>query len=240
MIRTILIAVLTILCLAVSAFGAPRLAAESPVYDFGTLLQGKKVEHRFKLENRGDQPLKIYRVETTCGCTVARDYPREIPPGKSGTLLVVFDSRHKSGPQSKGITLRTNSEPNARYVLQLKGRVLEPMTVAPRMCNFGIVSRGERARRTLTLTNHSEQPVHLELVQSSHSPFKVDLADPTVPAGGKTQLTVTISGGSDQPGMAGLVLIRTDLPGVPVITIRILARYEAVNRATGAEEGVRP
>ncbi|NOY52781.1 MAG: DUF1573 domain-containing protein [Deltaproteobacteria bacterium] len=229
MIRKILAVVLMMmLCAAVSAAVGPRVAVSSPVFDFGTILQGTQVVHRFELENRGDETLEIYKVETTCGCTVARDYPREIAPGKSGELLVVFNSRHKRGPQSKGISLLTNA-PDGRFLLRIKGNVLEPVTVNPLICNFGLVPPGKVVSRSVTLSNHSAKPIHLEVVKPFDTRLRISVDDPAVPAGGEIKVSVAFVGKAEQPDFSGLALIRTDLPQVPVVTFRIIARGAASN-----------
>jgi len=225
MMKMLLVAV-AILGFAASAVAGPHVTAEAPVFDFGTILQGDKVVHRFALKNEGDAPLEIHKVKTTCGCTVARDYPRELAPGKSGELLVTFNSTHKRGPQVKGITLFTNSEPSAQYVLQLKGVVRELIAVSPVVCNFGVVPQGKVVTRAMTLANHSDQAVHLQVVEPSDAHFKVSVADATVPAGGETKVSVEFTSTTDRPVFANLAEIRTDHPKVPVVTIRIRARVE--------------
>ncbi len=224
--KTILLVAVATLGVAASAVAGPRVVVKAPVFDFGTILQGDKVEHRFEVENQGDATLEIHKVKTTCGCTVARDYPREIAAGKSGELLVTFNSSHKRGPQTKGITLFTNSEPSAQYVLQLKGVVRELIAVSPVVCNFGVVPQGKVVTRAMTLANHSDQPVHLQVVEPADAHFKVSVADATVPAGGETKVLVEFSSTTDRPVFANLAEIRTDHPRVPVVTIRIRARVE--------------
>ena len=226
MMKRILLMTALTLGVVATAVAGPRVVAEAPVFDFGTILQGDKVVHRFQLENQGDAPLEIHKVKTTCGCTVARDYPRELAPGKSGELLVTFNSSHKRGPQTKGITLFTNSEPSAQYVLQLKGVVRELIAVSPVVCNFGVVPQGKVVTRAMTLANHSDQPVHLQVVEPADPHFKVSVADATVPAGGETQVAVEFTSTTDRPVFANLAEIRTDHPKVPVVTIRIRARVE--------------
>jgi len=224
--KTILLVAVATLGVAASAVAGPRVVVKAPVFDFGTILQGDKVEHRFEVENQGDATLEIHKVKTTCGCTVARDYPREIAAGKSGELLVTFNSSHKRGLQTKGITLFTNSEPSAQYVLQLKGVVRELIAVSPVVCNFGVVPQGKVVTRAMTLANHSDQPVHLQVVEPADAHFKVSVADATVPAGGETKVLVEFSSTTDRPVFANLAEIRTDHPRVPVVTIRIRARVE--------------
>ena len=82
---------------------------EEESHDFGDIYQGDKVEHVFKFENSGSQPLIITNVQTTCGCT-ASEWPREpVLPGASADLKVNFNSAGKFVRQNKVITIVSNS-----------------------------------------------------------------------------------------------------------------------------------
>ena len=91
-----------------SANGAV-IAFEEDRYDFGDIHQGDKVEHVFKFENTGNEPLIITNVQTTCGCTAPK-WPRDpIAPGQSSELTVAFNSTGKIGRQNKVITVVSNA-----------------------------------------------------------------------------------------------------------------------------------
>ena len=82
---------------------------EEVKYDFGDIYQGDKVEHVFKFENSGNEPLIITNVQTTCGCT-APNWPRDpIAPGQASEIKVVFNSAGKIGRQNKVITVVSNA-----------------------------------------------------------------------------------------------------------------------------------
>ena len=87
----------------------PIITFEEASFDFGDIYQGDKVEHVFKLENTGTQPLIITNVQTTCGCT-ATEWPREpVMPGETASLKVDFNSAGKSGRQNKVISIISNA-----------------------------------------------------------------------------------------------------------------------------------
>ena len=91
-----------------SANGAV-MTFEEVKYDFGDIYQGDKVEHVFKFENTGNEPLIITNVQTTCGCT-APNWPRDpITPGQESEIKVVFNSTGKIGRQNKVITIVSNA-----------------------------------------------------------------------------------------------------------------------------------
>ena len=101
----------------------PKIEFEETVFDFGKIKEGEKVEHIFKFKNTGAKDLRLLYSNTTCGCTVP-DFSKEpIPPGGSGIVKVVFDSKGKKMAQNKKVKIYTNTYPNMT-VLTLKGYVI--------------------------------------------------------------------------------------------------------------------
>ena len=95
---------------------------EEMSFDWGKIKEGDKMTHIFKFKNTGDNDLVITDAHGSCGCTVP-EWPKEpIKPGKGGDMKVVFNSEHKSGAQSKTVTITANTEP-ANVVLMIKGIV---------------------------------------------------------------------------------------------------------------------
>ena len=50
---------------AVVKDGAPKIAADEPVFEFGAIKPTDSVEHVFKIRNAGDADLKVERVQKT-------------------------------------------------------------------------------------------------------------------------------------------------------------------------------
>ena len=101
---------------------APQLTIDSPVFDFGEVFEGEKLEHSFLIKNTGEASLVISSAKTSCGCTVSK-FPKDpILQGQSAEVLVVFNTKGKIGKQSKTVTLLTNTVPRAK-VLTIKGYV---------------------------------------------------------------------------------------------------------------------
>lgn len=91
-------------------------------HDFGTIKAGDKVEHVYKVTNKGTADLVISEVKPSCGCTVP-DFTKEpIKPGASGDIKVIFDSTGKSGNQEKTVTVSLNTE-KASEVLKFKANI---------------------------------------------------------------------------------------------------------------------
>ena len=83
-------------------------------HDFGVVEEGKKLEYTFKFQNNGTESLVIKDVKTSCGCTAAVVSENTVKPGKDGSIKVNFDTKNRSGRNSKSITVVSNDtkEPN--------------------------------------------------------------------------------------------------------------------------------
>ncbi len=89
------------------------IAFEDTKYSFGTITEGEKVRHAFRFKNTGDHPLIISNAVASCGCTVP-SYPKEpIAPGKSGEILVEFNSENRPGHQQKNVLIYSNAQEEA-------------------------------------------------------------------------------------------------------------------------------
>jgi len=107
----------------------PRFSFDSTTIDMGQVIQGAKINKQYTFENIGGNALVITDVRGSCGCTVAKNWPRNpIPPGEHGTIEVSFDSEGRSGRQNKTVTVVANTSPPST-VLLLTGEVLGPSNV---------------------------------------------------------------------------------------------------------------
>jgi len=95
---------------------------DSASYDFGTIKEGEVIEHAFRFRNDGEYPLILNNITSSCGCTTP-EWPKEpISPKATASIRVRFDSKNKSGPQVKTITVYANTEPEYSE-LRLRGIV---------------------------------------------------------------------------------------------------------------------
>lgn len=89
----------------------PVAVFETTDHDFGTVNEGQKVTHIYKVKNTGNAPLIIQSAQPSCGCTVP-DWTKEpIPVGGSGFVKAEFDSSGKPGINNKTITVTANTWP---------------------------------------------------------------------------------------------------------------------------------
>jgi uncharacterized cupredoxin-like copper-binding protein len=101
---------------------APVAKFEDKVFDFGTIKQGEKVSHKFKLTNEGKTDLIIHNVRASCGCTAVK-HANIVKPGETVDLSVTFNSRGKRNRQNKSISVITNDPKNSTTILRVMGTV---------------------------------------------------------------------------------------------------------------------
>lgn len=108
----------------------PAIQFEETEYDFGTIKEGQKVTHVYKLTNTGTVPLIIQDAKPSCGCTAPDWTKTPIPPGGEGFVKAEFDSNGKPNAQNKTITVTANTWPK-QTKLSFKAMVLPKATSAP-------------------------------------------------------------------------------------------------------------
>lgn len=103
--------------------GGPQMKFETPVIDYGTIEHKADGQREFVFTNTGDAPLIISNAKGSCGCTVPNFPKAPIAPGERGSIDVTFDSKGRTGKQSKAVTITANTNPN-RKVIRIHSEVI--------------------------------------------------------------------------------------------------------------------
>ena len=86
---------IVLLLAAVALAGCSENAPDIDVvdsYDMGTVVKGELAAADLAVRNRGNGPLTVVAVSTSCGCTTATLTPMLIPAGGEGRLRIEYDS----------------------------------------------------------------------------------------------------------------------------------------------------
>lgn len=144
----------------VEAQGKPQVTVPEAIFDFGTVAQGTKVKHDFKIKNAGDADLYIQGVVPTCGCTVAAPSSDKVAPGQETTIHVEFDTTGFSGDRTKIVRVNTSDMTQPSSTLTLKGTVEPDLIVEPQRVTFGDIARGAK-------DNNPEQTVTVRIKEGA-------------------------------------------------------------------------
>jgi hypothetical protein len=101
--------------LAALAFSQPKLSLDSPEVHLGFLYGGVKKTGKIILKNIGNDTLRIFTVQPSCGCTAVKQPKAFLLPGESDIAEVEFNSAGYHGIIRKSVSIHTN-DPTSRYV----------------------------------------------------------------------------------------------------------------------------
>lgn len=106
-----------------SADGPMGLKVVEPVFEFGLVQRGAKVEHIFIVQNTGNVKREILKVDSRCDCTVADVSSKEIQAGEESRIQLVLETAGMSGAVSRSVDVETDDPLLPRFQLTMKGEV---------------------------------------------------------------------------------------------------------------------
>lgn len=201
-----------------------RLVADQPVFDFGTVERGARVEHVFRLPNRGNAPLRLDHVKGSCGCTVAVVSAQVIEAGAEGRVAVTLDTSSLAGRTSKVMSVYTDDPSQPVMSLTLVGTVRADLVLAPNALYLGRVRRGERVRREVTITPGGSPPHSVIAVDPPSSALRVAL-EPAADASGQ-RLVVELAPDAPLGHFNEDLRLRTTSPTSPSMLLTVFGTIE--------------
>jgi hypothetical protein len=154
-----------------AAWSQPRAVLDAERFDFGRILQGAQVVHRFVLANGGDEPLEVQRVVPSCGCTTAVLGRTLLAPGERTELEVAFASAGFQGPVHKTVEVDTNDPAQPRRTLDLQADVQAQILLASNQVSILDLAPGDRRHLTVKLESGTGQPITVADVELSPAPW---------------------------------------------------------------------
>lgn len=224
-IRLSALALLANLVVVATACAAPELTAIEDTYNFGTIPQGKKVQHSFVIRNSGDAQLQIKDLSISCGCTAAKPSSSLIAPGKSAEIHVTFDSTNFAGKVQKSVVVVTNAGKTPNVTLHMVGNIVEELQISPRQLSLGKLSPGVAKQSTVTVTNRGGSSVKLLSVKTTSSTLQIKaiIRKNEIKPGETGSIEVTVTPRPNAKLFSGYLHIMTDSAQKKEITVPIYA-----------------
>lgn len=208
---------------ALSAAG-PSIILEEPVFNFGQVAEGARVEHAFRFKNGGDVPLVIEKVRSSCGCTAALLSTKVVPPGEYGEVKTTFNTSGFSGTVVKTVYIYSNDPLQKMVRFQLHGRVQKEVLLHPARLRFSALVAGAGNRATVTLTNKGQQPLFLSNLKTTSAEMSGSLSATRLDPEESAQLEITVTPTAGKSGFAGYVTLRTSSPRNPLLRIPVTGK----------------
>ena len=212
----------------------PVIEIAEKLKDFGMVPKGEKIKATFEVKNTGKAALEINQVRPTCGCTVA-SFDHTIPAGGSGKINAEVDTTGFSGPISKALVVFSNDTATPQVSLVIKADVRAFIEVLPRpLVVFRSVLQGEPATEKLTLVSADGSDFKVESAAATGGPYQVAYRElpekERVPdrKGSQWEVTVTVPANAPEGMLANKVVVKTNAPKAPEVTINVTGAVRPV------------
>jgi len=160
--------------------GAPKIAFESVIHDFGDVGLTTNSICEFRFTNIGTGILKIEDVVKTCGCTPFELEKTEYAPGESGILKVQYYADKDFGRVAKNLVVHTNDSTQPEIELAIVARVVSMVEYEPKA--LGLMLKGENAGcPQILLSSIDNKPFSITYFRSTANCITADF-DPSAVA----------------------------------------------------------
>ncbi|MCH2107659.1 MAG: DUF1573 domain-containing protein, partial [Planctomycetes bacterium] len=187
----------------------PKLGFDAVRHDFGKVDDTVEYKYGFTFRNDGNEVLEIIEVKPSCGCTTTELEKMTYAPGEEGAIELVFHPKGY-GPQTKTITVKSNSKGNERITLYINCDVTPFVQFEPRSVRFEEVPRAEGRHEDVAVICRDQTAV-FGTPQCTNPNFTVEWIQP--PVGGRGVLRVSLKAGAPKGNVINKV--KLDVQGVP-------------------------
>jgi hypothetical protein len=174
-----------------------RLLVVEPKFAMGFVPDSSFVTHSFWVNNIGTDSLRIFKVETTCGCTKAPIDRGVVAVNDSLPLEIIFDNANRLKTQTRPATIVSNDPAAARYEVSFScyvysaGEVTGPISIVKnKRLRLSTTDQGKNF--AVTLKNVSNEALTPRIVVFPDELVTIDPPEVPIAAGGKADLIVHV------------------------------------------------
>ncbi len=176
-----------------AATNIPSIALEKVEDDFGDVHVGMRVEKKYAVSNKGNAPLVIEYIRTSCGCTTAVAESREISPGEKTDILVSYDTAGLSAGKKTQVVLINSNDPKQSVArIRIFANVVHDISLDPQTLITQLDRFQNQVKFSLVARNASDRPVVLEVSKVRGAISKAVLAPEHVRIEPKSETPFTI------------------------------------------------
>ena len=205
-----------------NSYSQPKLSLGKPEVDLGIIYSGMKKHGKIELMNIGNDTLRIYSVQPSCGCTTIKQPKNILLPFESDVVEVEFNSSGYHVKVEKHINIATNDPLSGNVSVKLTAEVKEELepTSHSSLLWIGNIGVGKTMMQGTTLKNISDHSIRIKNLSTSSPAISVTTEKKILNPNDTLLVQVTIKPeklgyGSDN------ITIETDSKNQPHIEIRI-------------------
>ena len=207
----------------------PRIVLDHDQVDLGILERGVIKDIPFIITNKGDQPLKIYNIELSCGCLTQTLSNAVVAPESKSLLVAKLASSILIGKFHKELYIKSNDPSAPRKTIVISGFSRSSVHTEPGVFSFGSVQRGKAVTKSIKVYDMADFGMRIRTIEKSSPQMQVvhTPLDPAKQEGffkGKKGFLITVTLPPKYPlgELDESILIRTNLDVQPNIRIAVL------------------
>jgi hypothetical protein len=185
--------VLTFIVLGI-AFSQPKLSLDKPEVDLGKIYGGEKKKGKIVLKNIGNDTLRIFSVQPTCGCTAVKQPKAFLLPGESDDVELEFNSAGYRGKVEKHVSINTN-DPTSQFItvrlLADVREILQPIS-GSNMLWMKDITIGKPITQIVAVKNVSGSPIAIQGDSVSSASISIKMEKKTLQPDDTLNIQVTV------------------------------------------------
>ena len=149
------------------------------IHDFGVVVAGAEVNHRFSLKNIGQESLIISDIVSSCNCTTGLNSAGEILPGENLQIQATFQTPMRHGDSDEELIVylkgKESDKSYSPVKLLMKGKLLMPFQSVPNRVFFGKVPFGQSRTREVGVRKGAKGTASLSGVDTTSEFIKTEI-----------------------------------------------------------------
>jgi len=138
------------------------------ILDLGTVLEDSIVTGKIRFTNSGILPLKIGRVQTSCGCTVAQLDKLTYLPDEEGEIEVQFNTKGQAGLTRKSVNIYIEEGTPASVRVTLQTVVKQQLEITPAFVDLqDITLKDTSVKRSLLIKNNYTEDLVVKSIKGN-------------------------------------------------------------------------
>lgn len=193
------------------------------VIELGRVLEGKTIEGNIQFINTGKVPLRIERVQTSCGCTAAEMDRMEFQPKDTASIHFTLRTSSFRGVVRKALTVFfENGSPDIQTFF-IQALVYSELEMKPSYISFPAVPLHQDTvmSAAVRILNQSKKPVRIQTIRSESDQIQVVFEPCVIPPEQESAFQILL-----KPKTTGYrtsqVVVQSDCPSKPQISVPVI------------------
>lgn len=200
---------LLLFCLSSSLFAASELSWDTTEVKIDMEPDQEEARASFTVTNEGNEPVRIARIKTSCGCTGSVVDRKIIEPGESSEIVGVFNKGKRQGLNRNRLQVFLDSQPEPVATLLMSVQIPTLIEATPQIVYWN--SQSAKSARQIRIS--LDERFINEIVGIEYDRNRMTVTEQAGEANNKASLILVIEPKSYDAMYRGTITVRGIGPG---------------------------